>query len=76
MVDKERKMDRVSVSSSNILSIGYEENGMVLEVEFQSGDVYQYFDVPHEIYEGFLNAGSHGQYFWAYIRDRFPFEKG
>lgn len=68
-------MDRISVSSSNIDSIGYDEIEMVLEVEFLNGGVYQYFDVPLEIYEGFINADSHGKFLRAHIRDIFPCQR-
>ena len=68
-------MERIAVSSSNIASIGYDDSQMILEVEFLNGGVYQYFDVPHETYDGFINAGSHGQFLWAYIRDVFPCQK-
>ena len=41
---------------------------MTLEVEFLSGAVYQYFDVPQSIYDGLMAADSHGKYFAAYIK--------
>ena len=53
-------MDRASVTSSNIRSIGYEPRSKVLEVEFTSGDIYQYFDIPQHLYEEFMRASSHG----------------
>ncbi|GAA5136140.1 KTSC domain-containing protein [Alloalcanivorax gelatiniphagus] len=65
-------MERISVSSSNIASIGYDEGEKILEVEFLNGGVYQYFDVPQETYEGFINAESHGKFLWAYVRGVFP----
>jgi hypothetical protein len=40
-------MQRVSVDSSSIASIGNAPEQQVLELEFrQRGKVYQYFDVP------------------------------
>ena len=39
-------MERQYVSSSNIASIGYDPDNQVLEIEFLSGAVYQYYDVP------------------------------
>lgn len=42
-------MERTYVESTNIASIGYEQD--TLELEFLSGGVYQYFDVPRHIYE-------------------------
>lgn len=65
-------MDRVSVSSSNIRSIGYDAESMTLEIEFNSGAVYQYQGVPQVEYDAFMNAGSKGTHFNANIKDRFP----
>jgi hypothetical protein len=42
-------MQRLPVESSSVVSIGYASQERVLELEFrQSGEVYQYFDVPAE----------------------------
>ena len=68
-------MERIYVSSSNISSIGYDESQMVLEVEFLSGGIYQYYDIPYETYERFINAESHGKFFHAYIKGVFPYQK-
>lgn len=61
-------MERQFVSSSNILSIGYEPSSMTLEVEFKNGAVYQYYDVPQSIYEGLMAADSHGRYLDIYVK--------
>lgn len=42
-------MNRKSVTSSNIASIGYDETSETLEIEFKNGGVYQYFDVPQGV---------------------------
>lgn len=68
-------MERTPVSSSNIRSIGYDANMQILEIEFLSGRVYQYFGVPVEVYEGLMSAGSHGQFFSYNIRNVFPYEQ-
>jgi len=65
-------MERTFVSSSNIRSIGYDFNSMILEVEFNSGAVYQYNGVPQSEYNSLMNAGSKGAYFSANIRERYP----
>ncbi len=44
-------MDRTPVSSSNLASVGYDSESMVLEIEFLNGSVYQYFDAPENEYE-------------------------
>ncbi len=68
-------MLRQLVSSSNLSAVGYDPGQAVLEIEFHNGGVYQYFDVPAEIYEGLMGAGSKGSYFHAYIRDQYAYRR-
>ena len=56
-------MERKRVSSSNLSSVGYDDTNEILEIEFNNGGIYQYFDVPSSIYEALMNASSHGTYF-------------
>lgn len=55
----EARVNRFSVNSSNITSIGWEEG--VLEVEFKRGQVYQYQDVPEYVFQEVLHAASPGK---------------
>lgn len=66
-------MRRQAVESSTVRSIGYDAGTKVLEIEFQSGTVYQYFDVPEAVHDGFRGADSKGKYFNLEIRDEYPF---
>jgi hypothetical protein len=68
-------MLRQTVTSSNVVSIGYDPSTEVLEIEFRTSGVYRYSTVPEQVFDGLLNAPSHGKYFWANIRDRYPYEK-
>ena len=68
-------MERTPVNSSNILAIGYDEDNLVLEVEFTDGAVYSYSGVPSSEYEGFMNADSKGKYLHANIKKRYSFMK-
>lgn len=68
-------MDRVQVVSSNIFSIGFDEESSTLEVEFHGGAVYQYFDVPLAVFEGLLGADSKGQYFAKHIKGYYRYVK-
>lgn len=52
-------------------SVGYEGKREVLEIEFQSGAIYQYLDVPAAVYEELWGAESKGQYFNRAIRDSY-----
>ena len=56
-------MRRDRVKSSVILAAGYDPRSRVLEVEFHSGRIYQYFDVPRRVYETLLASDSVGKYF-------------
>ncbi|WP_078960413.1 KTSC domain-containing protein [Streptomyces sp. NRRL WC-3618] len=67
-------MERSSVVSSNIISIGYDPLEMMLEIEFQSG-VYRYFSVPEGVYSALMDAPSHGRYFSQAIKDKFSFSR-
>lgn len=64
-------MNRQPVSSSNIASIGYDSQSQTLEIEFHSGSVYQYYSVPQSLYQGLMEASSHGSYFHQNIKGRY-----
>lgn len=66
-------MYRIPVSSSNIRSIGYESG--ILEVEFSSGHVYQYFDVPPQVHKAFLNSTAYGEFLNENIRYFYRYQK-
>jgi len=68
-------MYRTPVSSTNIRSIGYDPQSAIIEVEFTSGDVYQYFDVPEHLYNGLMSASSKGQFLNDYIRNSYRYQK-
>jgi len=62
-------MERTSVSSSNIASVGYDKKTSTLEVEFKGGGIYQYYNVPATVHAGFLSAESVGKHFHANVKN-------
>lgn len=67
-------MLRNAVNSSNIAAVGWEQDedgNAIMEVEFNSGVVYQYTGVPEWLYQGLLYAASPGKYLKANILDSF-----
>jgi len=62
-------VERTSVGSSNLASVGYEPVSQVMEVEFVNGRIYEYYGVPESVYNELMGAGSHGVYFSAYVRN-------
>lgn len=69
------KMVRDYVSSTNIISIGYDEPSQTLEVEFTNGSIYQYYNVGSDTFDNFKAASSKGQFLNIYIKNYFPYSK-
>jgi hypothetical protein len=61
-------MNRTPVSSSNLFAVGYDAASQTLEIEFHSGSIYQYFDVPQSVLDALLSAPSLGSFFSVQIR--------
>lgn len=68
-------MPRHPVRSSNIASIGYDGATHTLEVEFVNRSVYQYYNVPQSVYEGLMNASSHGSYLASHVKDVYRYRE-
>ena len=54
-------------------SLSYDEGSRRLVITFRSGVVYEYTDVPREVYLGISAAPAKGVYFSTYVKDRYPF---
>ena len=68
-------MHRTPVSTTGITQVGYHEDSDVhgtLELEFESGQVYQFFNVPPKMYDEFIHASSRENFYDIHIRSRFP----
>ena len=78
-------MERTEVKSSQLVSIGYDAEKQILEIEFKGNgvppcSVYQYFLVPSETHKAIMDeavneGGSVGRYFGKEIRGKFKFAK-
>ena len=68
-------MERENMSSSNLASVGYDEENEILEIEFNHGGIYQHFNVPISEYKALMSADSHGKYFAANIRNDYEYQK-
>jgi len=65
-------MERQSVSSSNIASVGYNADTSILEVEFlKTGKVYEYYNVPQFMFDRMMEAPSIGVFFNLEIKKDF-----
>ena len=68
-------MRRQPVSSSNISEIGYDESSRILQVLFNNGSLYQYFDLSPQIYAELLKASSIGQYLNSNIKGHYRYAR-
>ncbi len=59
-------MSHTPVSSSLVLSVGYDSSERVLELALRYG-TYRYYDVPVGVYRELLTSPSKGKYFHRYI---------
>jgi hypothetical protein len=65
---------RIPVTSSNIMSVGYDPASQTLEVAFSTG-VYRYAEVPPEVHLGLMGAESKGRYLHAQVKPRYAATK-
>ena len=67
-------MQRQQVKSSNVRSVGYDEMKQILEIEFTSGAIYQYLNVPENIYVKLMTAPSIGKMVHELLRGKYDFK--
>jgi KTSC domain len=66
-------MNITAAESTTLATVGYDNASSMLQLEFRSRAVYQYFGVPAPVHEGLLDAPSKGNYFNRVIRGHFPY---
>lgn len=68
-------INMISVESSNVESVGYDENEQILYVRFLTGAMYIYKGVNNYEFEGLLSAPSVGSYLHRNIKNNYPYER-
>lgn len=61
--------------SSNLASATYDPDTENLDIEFQSGSTYTYFNVKAATYRALTLAPSAGEFFARNIRNRHAYER-
>jgi hypothetical protein len=64
-------MQREPVESTSLRSVGYDSAVRTLEVEFRSGGIYRYLEVPPAAYRALRDDESLGRYFARNIRNTY-----
>jgi KTSC domain len=68
-------MKLIPVDSSSVRSIGYEEERSILYVQFNDGDVYEYFGVPTGDFIDLLHTESIGWFVNKQIKPYYDYRK-
>lgn len=68
-------MNVTAVESSTLATIAYDRIRELLQLEFNSRALYQFFGVPATVHEALLRAASKGSYFNQAIRGKFPYRR-
>jgi len=63
-------MRRMPVKSTVIAEVGYEDE--VMEIRFNNGGIYRYFNISPEVCLNLLRADSKGRFFNQEIRGGYP----
>ena len=63
------------IESSNIKKTTFDTETKSLITEFNNGLVYEYENVPHQIYTKFRMAESQGKFFMSEIAKKYKYKK-
>jgi hypothetical protein len=63
------------VDSDMLEYVGYDGKQKILEVVFNSGERYQYLDVPASVYDELMSADSIGQYMHRHIIGHYEYHR-
>ena len=66
-------MNVTIVELTSLATVAYDDARKLLQLEFCSRAIYQYFGVPAAVHAALLLAPTKGSYFNRVIRGRFPY---
>lgn len=62
-------IEMVPVTSSQVAAVGYDAEAKELRVEFVSGALYAYDDVPQSVFDNLKQSASVGSYFHSAVKN-------
>lgn len=65
-------IERQPVVSGNLKSVGFDAATSTMDVEFSSGRVYRFLNVPPTVHKDLIGAESVGSFFARNVRGKFP----
>jgi hypothetical protein len=67
--------EMITVQSSNVAQIGYDETNQYVYVRFLNNSLYVYKGVPRQEFEALKNATSIGSYLHRNFKNVYPYER-
>ena len=64
-----------SVVSSQLKEVEYDTETSILTVTFTQGRMYEYKDVPADVFRKLIEAESIGSYFISQIKNKYQFKQ-
>ena len=75
LLEEEETFAMLSVASTMASAIGYDSDNEVLQIEFNSGEVYQYSDIDEDTWEDLYSSNAVGKYYNQYIKGRYQSQR-
>ena len=65
----------VTINSTNLKGASYDTETKTLTTTFNNGSIYDYYEVPWEIFTKLRTSESQGKYFTSNIKEKYKFKK-
>ena len=75
MAKKPRRTKLVRVNSTSIHHVGYNPDMQRLLLDYEGGRLYEYFDVPDDLYVRLMNATSIGRFVNYAIKPHYHYKE-
>ena len=75
LLEEEESFAMLPVASTMASAIGYDSENEVLQIEFNSGAVYQYSDIDEDTWEDLYSSDAVGRYYNQYIKGKYQSQR-
>lgn len=75
ILEEEETFAMLPVASTMASAIGYDSDNEVLQIEFNSGAVYQYSDIDEDTWEDLYSSNAIGKYYNQYIKGKYQSQR-
>ena len=75
LLEEEETFAMLPVASTMASAIGYDSENEVLQIEFNSGAVYQYSDIDEDTFEDLYASDAIGRYYNQYIKGKYQSQR-